>query len=197
MVRMIWLTATLSCHTHPGLSSHGWSMLMGAASTQARGYPLLSHQPPINASACPCLHSLPEQLAEPLLHTHTQKDTLLVHYPALYQGDGNLCLSSCQFPILFLPGIFQIKAVFVVIPSVRWNIPYLWGNSTGLGVKIWDISEVTNGTQCWCETLKIFSNCIFLVRIMVDPKPIPETPGTRCEYILDGTPDHHRATCTR
>lgn len=122
-------------------------MLMGAASTQARGYPLPSHQPPINASACPCLHRLPEQLAEPLLHTQTHKDTHLVHYPALYQGDGNLCLSSCQFPILFLPGIFQIKAVFVVIPSVRWNIeplPYLWGNSTSSVIKIWYISEVTN-----------------------------------------------------
>lgn len=108
-------------HTHPGLSAHSWPMLMGAASTQAQGYPLPSHQPSINASACPCLHSLPEQLAEPLLHTQAHIDTHLVHYPSLYQGDGNLCLSSCLLPILFWPGILQVKTVFAVIPSVRWN----------------------------------------------------------------------------
>lgn len=86
-------------HIHPGLSSHGWPMLMGAASTQAQGYPLPCHQPSINASACPCLHSLPEQLAEPLLHTQRHIDTHLVHYLSLYQGDANLCL-SIPYPVL-------------------------------------------------------------------------------------------------
>lgn len=48
----------------------------------------------------------------------------------------------------------------------------------------------------------IFSKCVILVRVRVDPEPFPGIPGMSQEYSMNGvgihhgTPLNHRATCT-